>query len=49
VRLRKTFEAVPPVRQTSAGHGAWQAGQREVVRLRSLSVTTKNEAGVFKK
>ena len=37
VRLRKTFEGIPPVRQTSAGHGAWQTVQRDVVRLSSLS------------
>jgi hypothetical protein len=38
VRLRKTLGAMPPVRQTSAGHGAWQVGQRDVVRLSSSSV-----------
>src|SRR6185369_11695007 len=37
VRLRKTFDGTP-VRQTSAGHGAWHTGQRDVVRLSNSSV-----------
>src|SRR5438876_9597373 len=37
VRVRKTFDAIPPLRQTSAGQAVWQIGQREVVRLSILS------------
>jgi len=44
VRLRSILEAMPPVRQTSAGQRTWQTGQRDVVRLRSSSVSLKGEA-----
>jgi hypothetical protein len=46
VRLRKTFGEIPPVRQTSAGHGSWQTGQRDVVRLSSLSASLKAANGL---
>jgi hypothetical protein len=47
VRLRNIFEAMPPVRQTSAGHRIWQTEQRDVVRLRSSSVSLNGEAIIF--
>src|SRR5579872_5518025 len=42
VRLRKTFDGIPPVRHTSAGQGIWHAGQREVVRFNSVSRNSSN-------
>jgi len=44
VRLRKTFAGTPLTRQTSAGHAAWQTGQRLVVRLSSSSVKLREFA-----
>lgn len=38
---------MPPVRHTSAGHGAWQTVQRDVVRLSSSSVSLKDVVGKF--
>jgi len=46
-RLRNILEAMPPVRQTSAGHRIWQTGQRDVVRLSSSSVSLSGEANMI--
>jgi len=47
VRLSKTFAGIPPVRQTSAGHGTWQTGHRDLVRLSNSSVSFKTGSKVW--
>jgi hypothetical protein len=47
VRLSRTFDGTPPVRQTSAGHGAWQTVHRDVVRLSNSSVSLNDVASEF--
>src|ERR1700749_4610345 len=46
VRFKNTFDGMPPVRHTSAGHGAWHTGHRDCVRFRNSSLSFKNEDGL---
>jgi hypothetical protein len=43
VFFSQTLEAIPPVRQTSAGQLAWQIAHREVVRLSSSSASVTRD------